>query len=417
MRRGRIFIYLALIIILGLAAAYIVFTRVITPADESASVDGEPVPTPTPEIVVTEVIVLTQPIARGGIIQEDMLTRIPYPEEGFLPSMFQDEALVVDRQAKYDLEAGVVLTAGMLVESADQLSPTGSVAALSIPDGWVAVSIPITRLSSVSYAPRPGDHVMVIMTMMFVDLDSEFQSRLPNLVSGVIAPGPAAVLGANTYSEQLMERLELTDIGEYSKQDFIAFPAEGGPSVVAVTSQVLAAGTLSFRGRTEIDPILNELFYLVPSEEQRARLVSQTFLPDVMVLHVGNFSTEAEELARKEAELAAAAPAQETAPADAQQAAPVEEQVILPPDIITIVVRPQDAVTLNYLLYSGAELTLALRAAGDSSVESTEAATLQFLLDEYNIPIPAKLPFGIDPGIFKLEPPVLLNDQPEVIAP
>ena len=78
---------------------------------------------------------------------------------------------------------------------------------------------------------------------------------------------------------------------------------------------------------------------------------------------------------------------------------PVEGEVVTPeapkpPDVITLVVNPQDAVTLNYLIFSGAQLTLALRGTGDDSIELTEAATLQFLLDQYNISVPAKLPYG-----------------------
>jgi pilus assembly protein CpaB len=82
-----------------------------------------------------------------------------------------------------------------------------------------------------------------------------------------------------------------------------------------------------------------------------------------------------------------------------------------PPDVITLIVSPQEAVTLNYMLYSGAEMTLALRATGDDSLESTESATLQFVLDEYNITMPAKLPYGLEPRVNDLVLPGLTNDQ------
>jgi len=97
------------------------------------------------------------------------------------------------------------------------------------------------------------------------------------------------------------------------------------------------------------------------------------------------------------------------------QVAPGEQEPapVAPPDLITIIVTPQDAVTLNYLLYSGAELTLALRASGDDSVISTEAATLQFMLDVYSIPVPAKLPYGTTPRIEELVPPDSANGQSE----
>jgi hypothetical protein len=102
--------------------------------------------------------------------------------------------------------------------------------------------------------------------------------------------------------------------------------------------------------------------------------------------------------------------------------APTEGEVVIPegpkpPDVITLVVSPQDAVTLNYLIFSGAQLTLALRGTGDDTIELTEAATLQFLLDQYNISVPAKLPYGLEPRINDLVPPVLLNDIEPVEQP
>ncbi len=45
---------------------------------------------------------------------------------------------------------------------------------------WLLNAIPINRLASVSYALRPGDRVVVIASMQFIDLDADFQTKLPN---------------------------------------------------------------------------------------------------------------------------------------------------------------------------------------------------------------------------------------------
>jgi hypothetical protein len=66
-------------------------------------------------------------------------------------------------------------------------------------------------------------------------------------------------------------------------------------------------------------------------------------------------------------------------------------------------------------LFSGAELTLALRAADDDSITATESATMQYLLDEYNITMPAKLPYGTEPRVDDLELPILENDVVEEV--
>jgi pilus assembly protein CpaB len=86
-----------------------------------------------------------------------------------------------------------------------------------------------------------------------------------------------------------------------------------------------------------------------------------------------------------------------------------------PPDIVTLMVSQQDAVTLTYLVYTGAKFTLTLRGAGDQSRIETEAATLQYVLSQYAIPVPAKLPYALQPRIDELLPPILPNDN--VIVP
>jgi len=74
-----------------------------------------------------------------------------------------------------------------------------------------------------------------------------------------------------------------------------------------------------------------------------------------------------------------------------QQQAQVVQQPDQNPDVVTLIVSPQDSVTMSYLIYSGAKITMTLRKATDESRVATEAATLQFLLSQYNIPVPAKL--------------------------
>jgi len=387
MRRGRIFIYLALIIILGLVAAFVFYQRYTQPFEEAS----QPEEVIVQEVEQIDVIVVTQATPRGTILDETILTIIQIPKNEFVEGMFFSElSQVVGRRAKFDLDSGIPLTASMLVESVEQLSATGSIAALSIPRGKVAVSIPISRLSSVSYAPRPGDNVSVIVTLMFVDIDSEFQTNLPNQVAGVLSPGIGVVVGSGTGEETgtMVQDSEANNI----------------------TVRVTGGGAFSLQGRTELDPLLNELMYVIPTESQRGRIVSQTLLPSVMVLQVGDFEWEDEKTA-EDVDMAAA-------PEDSQmvEPAPVEGEFVTPegpkpPDVISLVVSPQDAVTLNYLIYSGAELTLALRGTGDDTIELTEAATLQFLLDQYNISVPAKLPYGLEPRIDDLVPPVLINDE------
>jgi len=334
---------------------------------------------------MVDIVVTTQTIARGTIITEAALTTIRYPKAEVEPdTFFTNPVEVVGKRANVDLAPRVPVTTSVVVEMVE-----GSFAAFQVPPGMVAVSIPITRLSSVSFAPRPGDHVNIIATMMFIEMDSEFQSRLPNLTAGVIGPGPDVVVGSAGEGESSVSML-----------------ASGRESVSA---QTISGGQSSVEGRSELDTILGKQFYLVPSEEQRPRIVSQTLLQDAIVLQLGNFATAEEEMA---AQVVQPTPGPEENQGQAPEAAAPEP--VKQPDLITVVVTPQDAVTLNYLLYSGAQLTFALRGAGDEQRVQTEAVTLQYLMDQYAIPVPAKLPFGMEPRQDVLTPPVLKNDEPVV---
>jgi hypothetical protein len=55
---------------------------------------------------------------------------------------------------------------------------------------------------------------------------------------------------------------------------------------------------------------------------------------------------------------------------------------------------------------------MSLRNVLDDSRVATEAATLQFLLSQYNIPVPAKLPYTVQPRIDALSAPLQNNTEP-----
>lgn len=406
MRRGRIFFFIAFIIIIGMVAVAVFYFQFMGP---SATTGGE-APEPTPVVDTVNVIVVTQRIQRGGVVNEDVLGMVQIPRELFIEGMFTDLREVEGRMVKFDLDAGIPLTSGMLVDSAEQLSGAGSVAALSIPRGMVAISIPISRLSSISYAPQTGDHVNVIVTLMMVDLDTDFQSITPNWNTGVVAPGT----GEGSFSGSVSQSLSQAS-GPEAAGDQASLESSNATGFILQSSSLTAVSGAggNLMGRISVDPVLGQSFYLIPSEKQRPRFVSQNLLQDAVVLNVGTFPYgETEE----EPEIVSS----EEQPVDVVPPPPEGEEVVVQkpvvPDVITLIVSPQDAVTLNYLMYNNAQLTLALRAAGDDSRVETEAVTLQFLLDQYNIPVPVKLPYGFEPRTDKLEPPMLINDlSPEPV--
>ena len=389
MRRGRFILLLALIVLVVLGAIYImsllrgggeVANGPVLPAE-----DATPMPTPIP---VIEVVVVTQRVERGEVIQADKLALANYQADQAWPTMFTAIDQVVGKVARFSMDPYTVVTQSLVTDVADRAQ--GSDDALFIESGMVAVSIPVSRLSSISYAPARGDHVNVIVTLSFVDVDPEWQTVLPNLTGNVIAPAGGAVIGVET-----PDGMETTVSEELLINTLLSQPF---------------AGTNVLHGRVYEDVLLEQMFYLMPSEAQRPRLVSQTLIQNVVVLQLGNFPTPYE---RALAEM----PVEPTPTPD--PAVPVEEQpqaqeeevtIPAPPDVITLIVSPQDAVTLNYLIFSGAQLTLVMRNPMDANTAPTEAVTMSFLLDQYNIPIPVKLPYGFQPAVSELVQPVLTND-------
>ena len=380
MRRGRVFFLLAIIILIGIALVYLLYSRGMLFAKPTSEVSTEPIYTATP-IATAKVVVVTQRVERGDIITGDKLDMVDYQADLVLPIMYTDVNLVAGKMARYTLDPYTVVTSALVTDSPD--TEQGSDDALFISPGMVAVSIPISRLSSVSYAPQRGDHVNVIVTMLFVDLDPAWQTILPNWTGNVIGPGSGGII-------------------------------ENGSEIADTTITLLAQPSRgsSQQGRPENDPLLTQTFYILPSEPQRPRLVSQTLIQNVRVLQMGNFLTPVEKAALEAtipAPTATPEPGTEQTPQEQAEATPTPMPA--PPDVITLIVSPQDAVTLNYLIYGGAQLTLVLRNPRDADLATTEAVTLSYLLDQYNIPIPVKLPYGFQPAVTALVPPSLPNDS------
>lgn len=383
MRRGRIFFLLAFILIffVGLAIVYFLLLRPQAPtgpAPEAAS------PTPAP----TEIIYVTQNLAKGTRLDETMLAAIPWQADAIAPGMYTVDQMneVEDRVVKYDLAAGTPLLDSLLLDENEQIPTSGSPWALSIPPGMVAVSIPADRISMVAYAPRPGDHVNVITSLLFVDVDSDFQSQLPNHTGLALASGPPDP----ETQEQPPLTVAVASLGQSGAVD----PETGQPLPPPVLSPGVA-------GKVIIDPVLGQAVYVVASEEQRPRYVSHMLLQDVVVLHVGDFPLEGEPTTT----------GAEPTPTPLPEEQPAGEEPVAParPDIITLIVRPQDAVTLNYILMAqsklSAQLSLALRSSNDTSRENVLPVTLQFLLEQYQIPVPARLPYSLNPRIDDLSLP------------
>ena len=347
MRRGRILIFLLLIVVVGVAvlAVGLGLFNPTTPA------------TNTQEVASIQVYFAAQNIPQGATITEDLLRTDPIPQGLVTEFMFTvgEEANLIGQTARFTLEPGTLITSSMIGAAPGDLP--GPRWATLVPPGMVAVAIPTNRLSTAAYGINDGAHVNVNACMTFVDVDPAYQTILPNYVS------------------------VMRDI---------YFP-EGDRPYISI--EPLTLELPSRQGRVELDPTFAKPIYTVPSETQRPRLVCQMVLQDVVVLNLGNFEL---------VPLVPAEPDTTPSPAQAQQEAA--------PDIITLMVTPQDSIALNYFVYSGAVVSMSLRNPNDNSRIEAQSATLTSILTQYNISLPSKLPYAQQPRLDLLAPPLLPND-------
>jgi len=354
MRRGRILIFVLLIVIIGLIVAFVAIRQLL------ASAPSQPA---TPANV--DVYVAGQNIPQGGKITEDVLATKTLPQNLVTADMYttsQKSELLNNKIASIPLSQGTFITRGAISDASQAVSIPGPSWAAVIPPGMVAASIPTTRFSLSAYSVADGAHVNVNACFQFVDVDAGFQTILPNHTATLTGTGAPA--GA----------LPTLSLG------------------------IASAGAATTQGRIELEPSLQQPYYVVPSEPQRARTVCQTILQDVVVMKVGNFAQVS---------------SSQTAAQQQQTQQQTQQQASAPsaaPDLITLIVSPQDADMLDYMVYTSAQITLALRNPNDQSRQATNAITLQFALSQYNIPVPAKLPYGTQPRIDALAQPALPND-------
>lgn len=354
MRRGRILIFLILIVVIGIGVVAVGMGLLNT---------GSPTVTTT-QVPTTEVYYALQNIPQGTIITKELLGTYSFPQTINVPEVMftlNEEANLLGQTARINIEQGTPLTVSMVGSAPGELF--GPRWATLVPSGMVAVSIPTNRLATAAYGINDGAHVNVTVCMTFVDVDPAYQSALPNYLS--------------TFRD-------------------IYFPDQDRPyiSIDGITQEWPER-----QGRVELDPTFQKPIYTVPSETQRPRLVCQMVLQNVVVLNLGNF------------ELRPPTTDPNVTPSAAQS------QQENAPDIITLMVLSQDSIALNYFVYSGAVITMSLRNPNDNSLIEAASQTLTSILTQYNISLPSKLPYAMQPRLDFLAPPLLPNDiitvQPE----
>jgi Flp pilus assembly protein CpaB len=357
--RGRLLILIGLILLL-VVIGVVAFTF-LSPTTPPPVVDGNTEPTATPSntptpVPVVSILVALQEIPRGYRFPdsiEELQNIVGYRDwpESAAPFNGLYEAdggieNVAGKIARTDIAREQPILTTLIVDDLTRIAAVGSDAAAILPADRVAVSLPIDRLTSVAYGVQDGDRVDVVISMLFVDIDEIFQSITPNRIT---------LFRETTDGIELLEGIE------------------GRPDVSTV-------------GRVIVGP----------TERQRPRLVTQRTIQDALVVHVGDFPLDGKFIG----ELPTPTPIPVTAEADAGGGTPPPPPTAIPrPDIITLGVTPQYAVVIVWAIEAKLPVTLLLRSASSISQESTQQVTLDYIMSEFRIDLPARRDYSIEPAI------------------
>jgi Flp pilus assembly protein CpaB len=424
MRRGVIIIIVGVLLIALTAVAYLYLTGGLGGAggrEPTTAGEEEPrvtaVPSPTP-VLMLPVVVAVQEIPRGAVIERDASGNYPVTLQDWPVDVLPPGAIIAGRPGDvspgmlppgaviggpaedldgdsfpdvYDYVVGKQLrTSTVLFEpildnmlnekGRIHLSGEGSDVALAAPRDRVVIAYPLPSIeddptAAVAYALRPGDHVDMIVSLALVDLDEDFHTILPN-------------------TTQLLDFAEGGDGGEGETLRLVEFPT----------------------GRIEQGP-LGLTFNIIPSEdEQRSRVVTQLTVQDVIVMRVGRYPTLEEEILGIDMQVrpeptatpaVVATPEATPVPQPQQQGqqqqaeeAPTPTPEPPMPEVIVLAVSPQEALVISFAWQINAKVSFALRAVGDEGVFfTTNSVTLQYLMEQYNIAVPPKMQYGIQPPV------------------
>jgi pilus assembly protein CpaB len=326
MNRSRMLILLGILLLVGALAVLVILPQALTPPPPV-----EPIATPEPEILTTEIIVAAQNIPRGAIISPDAVVPSKWPNDSLPPAdlIIIDPEKVIGKIARTEVLRGQPMLDTLVASDPKDLTAKGGDASLFIPPGKVAMAFPINQFSSVGYAVGAGDHVDVVVSYSILDVDQEGQY-------------PVIPFNRDMVDELISAGLQ---------------PQEAVNRVLEDTSSAS----------------------ILP------RLLSQLTLQNVEVLHVGDWPVGGV-LPRPTPTLS---PDQIAAQPPVQGGTPT----VTPPrpDKIILLVDHQQALILQWLLAEAKiNVNLVLRGAGDNAPVSTDTVSYQYILTNFNITIPPK---------------------------
>jgi len=392
MNRTVLLVVLLLVVIVGGGVAYLFLSPPGGPGGEETadpnrptSTDVRPFETAAPSataIPMVPVVIAIQDIPRGTVVNPDSVAVVLFPAENAPSSAFTTLESVTGLIAATNIYREEIILARKLVQDLNSISSSGSEAAAILDPQRVAIAVPIDEITSVAYGLRPGDRIDVIVSMLFVDVDEDFQTLLPNDFRILMFASDEFGNTTLTWSE--------VAYGDVSSESFYTPNFETGAE----------ANEQNIEGSTNLQYSIVEEPNPLDGRRQRPRLVTQRTVTDAQVIWVGEFPQDPTvsifspvvatptQVATPTVEGAA-----EGEPTSAATPEPVR------PQLITLGVTVQDAVTLSWLSEAGLPMTFVMRSARSQGLPDTQAVTMSYIMSAYNIEVPPKFSFSLEPAI------------------
>ncbi len=238
MRGGRFLIIVGGLLILatvGLVAFYFLTTMGGPPGPgEATPVGTAAIATEAPPLPTRKVLIAVQDIPSCTEIPQDAVAEWEVAERDIPSDVVLTKSEILG-PGMHPIAMETILRgqpiALSVLSTREEIMRQGLDSACLIPKGKVAVSFPVTELSSVAYALQPGDRVDVLVSVSFVDLDAKYQLKLPVTLTG----GEDCLAGCQPTGEQrerpitqlTVQNAEVLMIGPWGAG--IPFPAEELP--------------------------------------------------------------------------------------------------------------------------------------------------------------------------------------------
>jgi Flp pilus assembly protein CpaB len=306
-----------------------------TPGAADVGTPTPPLPTIDPAAQLVEVVVSLQTVPRGWQMTEAELTtdlRLASEVGTNVITRIED---VIGLYARTDIFQGETITTDSVVRDPTLIGDENYGPSSLIPPGWLALAIPMDRLSGVAYGLAPGDAIDLMLSFQFSQIDEEFQTYLRNSATVV---------------------LEVAD-------------EQGNPVRTVVIVDPL--------GRIEQLPN-SDLAHIVPGEDNQRPVPVSMIVQNAKVIQVGVWMPPP--------------PAQAPTPTpDPNAPTPtpgaggeIPTSTPAAPNVILIALPPQQQLLLKYAVEAHANIDLALRGVNDGQLYNVQPVDLTYLLTQFN---------------------------------